>query len=131
MLDVLVVDNYDSFTWNLIDLLESCPDTRCHVITNDQEGWTTADLPHVDAVVISPEPGHAADPQDFGRRRERGVTAPRSFAPSRSSPLAGEVMIGSARRSKHGSPRSCGDSWRPITEQPNDAGCGDARPDAL
>jgi para-aminobenzoate synthetase len=66
VLDVLVVDNHDSFTWNLVDLLESCPDTRCHVIANDQAGWTTAQLARADAVVISPGPGHPANPRDFG-----------------------------------------------------------------
>ncbi|KQV75429.1 hypothetical protein ASC61_10670 [Aeromicrobium sp. Root344] len=66
MLDVLVLDNHDSFTWNLVDLLESCPDTRCHVVTNDQAGWTAAELAHVDAVVISPGPGHPANLRDFG-----------------------------------------------------------------
>lgn len=69
MLEVLVVDNHDSFTWNLVDYLEAAPGVRCRVITNDQRGWTVAELTAVDAVVLSPGPGHPALARDFGHCR--------------------------------------------------------------
>ncbi|KAJ2448385.1 para-aminobenzoate synthase, (PABA) [Coemansia sp. RSA 2336] len=85
----LVVDNYDSYTYNLVQLLTkvllqhkdpSTPeqsDLLVHshivVIRNDQYKWTTVRdriLPEIDNVVISPGPGSPDIPEDFGICRE-------------------------------------------------------------
>ncbi len=57
---LLVVDNYDSFTWNLVQLLGAVagPDARIRVVLHDErtvDELLTPDLTHV---VISPGPGH-------------------------------------------------------------------------
>jgi anthranilate synthase component 2 len=50
---LLIIDNYDSFTYNLIDYFNQLGQ-ECHVIRNDEpkENWTL----NIDGVVISPGP---------------------------------------------------------------------------
>lgn len=60
---VLFVDNYDSFTYNLVEYVSAHASTR--VVTN------TASLSDIeaaapDAIVISPGPGHPANERDIG-----------------------------------------------------------------
>jgi anthranilate synthase/aminodeoxychorismate synthase-like glutamine amidotransferase len=65
---VVVVDHHDSYTWNLVHLVASVTGTLPEVVQHDA---TTAD--HVlsfDRVVLSPGPGHPADPADFSVGRE-------------------------------------------------------------
>ncbi|KAJ2838411.1 hypothetical protein J3B01_001419 [Coemansia erecta] len=91
----LVVDNYDSYTYNLVALLTDA--ARAHyssfggsgeasieeterraqehiiVIRNDEYSWETVRdsiLPHVDNVVISPGPGTPARREDVGVGRD-------------------------------------------------------------
>lgn len=56
MTDVLVVDNYDSFTWNLVHLVGPLVD-GIEVVRND--AVTVADVARLspDAIVLSPGPG--------------------------------------------------------------------------
>ncbi|KAJ2716048.1 hypothetical protein H4R19_000864 [Coemansia spiralis] len=78
---VLVVDNYDSYTFNLVQLLmqqirqhygavdSSVVRQKLLVIRNDQYPWAAVRdciLPHVDCVVISPGPGSPERAADFG-----------------------------------------------------------------
>lgn len=53
---VLLIDNYDSFTYNLVQLLqEACADLQLILWSNDRP---ISELPdHVDTVLISPGPG--------------------------------------------------------------------------
>lgn len=60
-----LVDNYDSFTYNLVHLIEQCMDNRVEVIPNDNERLN--DLSGYDAIVLSPGPGL---PQESGRLME-------------------------------------------------------------
>ncbi|KAJ1724423.1 hypothetical protein LPJ53_001323 [Coemansia erecta] len=72
----LLVDNYDSYTFNLLHLLTTqCrlhnadPAQHILVIRNDQHPWATVRdriLPHIDNIVISPGPGTPERPEDFG-----------------------------------------------------------------
>ncbi|MEU0144895.1 aminodeoxychorismate synthase component I [Streptomyces sp. NPDC006288] len=67
---VLLIDNYDSYTYNLYQLLAKVYGVAPVVVRND-----AADpdhfAPHAfDAAVISPGPGHPAVPRDFGRSRD-------------------------------------------------------------
>ncbi len=50
---ILLLDNYDSFTWNLHHLLE--PHAEVHVVLND--AITVEEASHYDRIVLSPGPG--------------------------------------------------------------------------
>ena len=63
---VLVVDNHDSFTYNLVQCLAQLPGVCPVVVRNDDPGWREADLDDFDCVVISPGPGQPERPADFG-----------------------------------------------------------------
>ena len=64
-MNVLVVDNFDSFTYMLVDYLQQAGAT-CHVVRNN-ELWSCLTDGLVDAVVLSPGPGM---PQQAGRLLE-------------------------------------------------------------
>ena len=74
--DVVVVDHHDSYTWNLVHLVAA--------VTGRLPGWssTTRSTPPTCSgtrhVVLSPGPGHPADPADFAVGREvlRAATRP-------------------------------------------------------
>jgi len=54
-MNVLVVDNFDSFTYMLVDYLQQAG-ARCRVVRNN-ESWISLTGESVDAVVLSPGPG--------------------------------------------------------------------------
>lgn len=54
-MNVLVVDNFDSFTYMLVDYLQQAG-ARCRVVRNN-ESWNSLIGESVDAVVLSPGPG--------------------------------------------------------------------------
>ncbi|MEV6122191.1 aminodeoxychorismate synthase component I [Streptomyces sp. NPDC052077] len=62
----LLVDNYDSFTFNLFHLLAEANGQEPVVIRNDEPGWRTGQLQDFDNVVLSPGPGTPGRPEDFG-----------------------------------------------------------------
>jgi anthranilate synthase component 2 len=73
---VVVVDHYDSYTWNLVHLLAEVTGDLPAVVQHDR---TSAD--HVlsfDCVVLSPGPGHPEVATDFsvGREVVRAATVP-------------------------------------------------------
>ncbi|QIX25286.1 aminodeoxychorismate/anthranilate synthase component II [Nocardioides sp. JQ2195] len=60
---VVVVDHHDSYTWNLVHLVAQVAGVLPEVVQHDA---TTADhLLGFSHVVLSPGPGHPADPVDF------------------------------------------------------------------
>ena len=59
---LLLIDNYDSFTYNLYQLIEELG-TRCHVVRNDAVSVSKLRTLKPDYVVISPGPG---TPDDAG-----------------------------------------------------------------
>jgi para-aminobenzoate synthetase len=61
----LIVDNYDSFTFNLFHLFAQVNGEEPVVIRNDEIS-TLRDLRHFDNVVLSPGPGHPRRRSDFG-----------------------------------------------------------------
>jgi para-aminobenzoate synthetase len=65
----LLIDNYDSYTYNLYQLIAGVYGTEPVVVTNDDPGWDAIDLARFDGVVISPGPGHPASGRDFGHSR--------------------------------------------------------------
>ncbi|MFE4637508.1 aminodeoxychorismate synthase component I [Streptomyces sp. NPDC056773] len=62
----LLVDNYDSFTFNLFHLLAEANGQEPVVIRNDEPGWRISRLEEFDNVVLSPGPGTPERPEDFG-----------------------------------------------------------------
>ena len=65
MVRVLVIDNYDSFTFNLVQYLGELG-TELTVHRNDAITAKEAEALAPDAIVISPGPGNPADPKYFG-----------------------------------------------------------------
>ncbi|HVY91647.1 MAG TPA: aminodeoxychorismate/anthranilate synthase component II [Bryobacteraceae bacterium] len=66
MLRLLIVDNYDSFTWNLAHAAAVLTGDLPSVIRNDEADWPVIEARRFDAIVISPGPGHPAAARDFG-----------------------------------------------------------------
>ncbi|WP_433263458.1 aminodeoxychorismate synthase component I [Actinosynnema sp. CS-041913] len=62
----LLIDNYDSFTFNLFQYLAQVNGREPVVIANDDPGFRMSDLRRFDNVVISPGPGRPQNPADFG-----------------------------------------------------------------
>jgi para-aminobenzoate synthetase len=61
----LLIDNYDSFTYNLYQLLGEVNGRAPVVVTNDAD-WEEIELDRFDGVVVSPGPGRPDRPVDFG-----------------------------------------------------------------
>jgi para-aminobenzoate synthetase len=64
---VLLVDNHDSYTYNLAHLVARVLGDTPLVLTNDDPRLTAFDASSVDAVVVSPGPGRPQNPRDLGR----------------------------------------------------------------
>ena len=65
---VVVVDHYDSYTWNLVHLIASVTGDLPKVVEHD--AVTVDDLRAFTHVVLSPGPGHPANPADFALGRD-------------------------------------------------------------
>src|SRR5260221_13697255 len=59
----LLVDNYDSFTFNLYQLIAEVTGCAPQVLRNDAP---PPPLEAIDAIVLSPGPGRPDRPRDFG-----------------------------------------------------------------
>lgn len=62
----LLIDNYDSFTYNLVHLISEALGQAPDVVCNDQISWEELLAGRYEAIVISPGPGHPAREADFG-----------------------------------------------------------------
>ena len=66
-MQTLLIDNYDSFfTFNLAQAIAALSGVEPIVVRNDALSWEDLNRLDFDNVVISPGPGTAADPRDFG-----------------------------------------------------------------
>lgn len=68
---ILILDNYDSFTYNLYQYVgEILEDTGEHfqlqVLRNDESNLEDIHSEEFDKIILSPGPGHPADPDYFG-----------------------------------------------------------------
>lgn len=64
---VVLVDNYDSFTYNLYHLVcSTIADDVVVLVNDDVEGWARLSAAGVSAVVVSPGPGRPDVERDFG-----------------------------------------------------------------
>jgi para-aminobenzoate synthetase len=63
---LLLIDNYDSYTYNLYQLLAQVCSAQVEVLLNDDERLVGIEPARFDAVVISPGPGRPQHPADLG-----------------------------------------------------------------
>ncbi len=66
----LLVDNYDSYTYNVFHLLAGVAGEEPTVVDNDAVSWEELCRWDLDAIVLSPGPGHPARWHDFGVCRD-------------------------------------------------------------
>ncbi len=62
----LLIDNYDSYTYNLFQLIAEVNGEEPVVVLNDAPAGSDLDLGQFDNIVVSPGPGHPSEPRDFG-----------------------------------------------------------------
>ena len=62
----LIIDNYDSYTYNLFQLISEVNGDEAVVVRNDAATWNELSQRRFDNVVISPGPGTPERPEDFG-----------------------------------------------------------------
>jgi para-aminobenzoate synthetase len=77
-LKTLLIDNYDSFTYNLFQLLAEAHGEEPLVVRNDGATWAELSRMEFDNVVVSPGPGRPGREADFGVCAEaiRGADVP-------------------------------------------------------
>jgi len=66
----LIIDNYDSFTYNLADLIADINQSAPLVVMNDAATWDELIKQPFDNIVISPGPGRPDRALDFGLSRD-------------------------------------------------------------
>jgi anthranilate synthase component 2 len=64
-LRILVIDNYDSFVYNIVQILGKL-NIQTLVKRNDRISFASARKMNLDGIIISPGPGHPADRKYFG-----------------------------------------------------------------
>jgi len=96
---VLIVDNYDSFTYNLVDAVASISRSAPIVIRNDEMPWEQVRRLEFDGVIISPGPGRPENPRDFGISA-RLIAEATAEAGERNFPLLG-VCLGHQGIARH------------------------------
>ncbi|XWK86426.1 MAG: aminodeoxychorismate synthase [Phormidium sp.] len=62
----LIIDNYDSYTYNLYQAIAQVNQELPLVIPNDRISWEDLQTLNFDNIVISPGPGRPEKPSDFG-----------------------------------------------------------------
>jgi anthranilate synthase/aminodeoxychorismate synthase-like glutamine amidotransferase len=63
---LVIIDNYDSFTFNLFQMLQVLVDEKIDVFRNDGLDFGELKRLRPDKVVLSPGPGHPQNEADFG-----------------------------------------------------------------
>ncbi|WP_030773995.1 MULTISPECIES: aminodeoxychorismate synthase component I, partial [unclassified Streptomyces] len=66
----LLIDNYDSFTYNLFHQITEAGGREPEVVRNDDPRWSARRLADFDNVVVSPGPGTPLEARDLGISRE-------------------------------------------------------------
>ncbi|CCG82987.1 Anthranilate synthase component 2 [Taphrina deformans PYCC 5710] len=56
--DIVVIDNYDSFTWNIVEYVSAITDRNIEVFRNDKITLEDLDALRPKLLIISPGPGH-------------------------------------------------------------------------
>jgi para-aminobenzoate synthetase len=69
-MSIVIIDNYDSFTYNLFQLVASIAGSDVQVIRNDDySAWDSIAADTLEALIISPGPGSPEFERDFGISR--------------------------------------------------------------
>jgi anthranilate synthase component II len=63
---LIIIDNYDSFTFNLFQMLQPLVDEVIEVYRNDEIDFASICAGKPDRLVLSPGPGHPGNDLDFG-----------------------------------------------------------------
>ncbi|MHC5828924.1 MAG: glutamine amidotransferase-related protein, partial [Nostoc sp.] len=69
-MQTLIIDNYDSYTFNLYQMIAEVNGELPLVIRNDQLNWDELKKIAFDNIVISPGPGRPERSEDFGVCRQ-------------------------------------------------------------
>jgi len=67
---LLIVDNFDSFTYNIAQCVSQVTGERPVVLRNDEIGWDEIAAAGFDRIIISPGPGTPENETDFGVSRD-------------------------------------------------------------
>lgn len=65
-MSILIVDNYDSFTYNLYQMVQALTDLSVRVVRNDEIDLAGVFDLAPSHIILSPGPGHPANPRDIG-----------------------------------------------------------------
>ena len=63
---VFILDNYDSFTYNLYQMVQALTDEKVEVYRNDALTFRDILSAKPSKIILSPGPGHPANDKDFG-----------------------------------------------------------------
>jgi para-aminobenzoate synthetase len=63
---VLIIDNYDSFTYNLYQMVSRLTGVAAHVVRNNEVDYAAVAGFDADAIILSPGPGRPECPADLG-----------------------------------------------------------------
>jgi anthranilate synthase component 2 len=63
---LVIIDNYDSFTYNLFQMLQAQTSEPVEVHRNDAISFESLVALKPSRIILSPGPGHPANPGDFG-----------------------------------------------------------------
>jgi para-aminobenzoate synthetase len=80
----LLIDNYDSFTFNLVQLLTGMGEPTLVLKNDDLDGWRALDWDAIERIVVSPGPGSPSVLEDLGLSRDAIL--------SRAKPLLGVCL---------------------------------------
>jgi anthranilate synthase component 2 len=65
-MNIVIIDNYDSFTYNLFQMVQAMVSTKIKVFRNDEIDFAALKQQRPDKIILSPGPGHPVNDADFG-----------------------------------------------------------------
>jgi len=69
-MSIVILDNFDSFTYNLYQMVQAQTSLPVQVFRNNALSWEELLALQPDRVILSPGPGHPSRPSDFGLCRD-------------------------------------------------------------